>query len=98
MHGVAAEVTQEVGVLFHHGDVDAAAGEQQAQHDSGGTAAGDDTGGLLSAVSAVRAVCVSRHSAIFASNSLAWWAGSSIGGTASNCGYPACRSSPRPPW
>jgi putative transposase len=34
----------------------------------------------------------------FASNSLAEWAASSTGGTASSCGFPACRSSPRPPW
>ena len=64
VHGVAAEVTQESRALFHHGDVDAAR-EQQAQHDSGGTAA--DT----QVVGAVGAVYVSRHSAIFASNSLA---------------------------
>ena len=83
VHGVAAEVAQEVGVLLHHRDVDAAAGEQQAQHDSRGTAAGDDAGGLL------RVVRLGRHSVIFASNSLAGWAASSTGGTASNCGCPA---------
>jgi hypothetical protein len=92
MDGVAAEVAQEVGVLFHHRDVDAAAGKQQAQHDSGGTAAGDDACGVLDVVT------VGRHPVIFASNSLAGWAASSTGGTASNCGCRACRSSFRPPW
>jgi hypothetical protein len=92
MHGVAAEVAQEVGVLLHHSDVDTAAGEQQSQHDSRRTASGDDAGGLLGEVR------VGWHSVIFASNRLAGWTGSSAGGTASNCGFPACRSSPRPPW
>ena len=73
MHGVAAEVAQEVGVLLHHGDVDAGAGEQQAQHDSRGTAAGDDAGGVLR---------LGRHPVIFASHTsgrvggfLSWWDG-----------------------
>jgi hypothetical protein len=57
MHGVAAEVAQKVGVLLHHRDVDAAAGEQQTEHDSRGSAAGDDAGGLLG---------LGRHDAIFA--------------------------------
>jgi hypothetical protein len=51
MHGVAAEVAQEVGVFLHHHDVDAAAGERQAQRDSCGAAAGDDAG-VFSVVSA----------------------------------------------
>src|SRR6478735_3250215 len=85
-------LAQEVGVLLDHRDVDAAAGGHQAQHYSRRAAAGDDAGGPLGGVRA------GRHSVIFASNSLAGWAGSSTGGTASNCGYPACRSSPRPPW
>ena len=41
VHGVTAEVAQEVGVLLHHGDVDAGAGEQQAKHHARGPAAGD---------------------------------------------------------
>ena len=32
MEGVAAEVAQEVGVLLEHGDLDAGAREQQAEH------------------------------------------------------------------
>jgi len=51
MHGVAAEVAQEVSVFLHHHDVDAAAGERQAQRDSCGAAAGDDAG-VFSVVSA----------------------------------------------
>ena len=44
VHRVAAEVAQEVGVLLHHRDVDAAAGEQQAQHHARRAAAGDQAG------------------------------------------------------
>ena len=44
MHGVAAEVTQKVGVLFHHRDRNAGAGQQQAEHHSRRPAAGDQTG------------------------------------------------------
>ena len=65
VHGVAAEIAQEIGVLLHDGDVHTRTGEQQAEHYSRGTAAGDDAGGAVCAVS------VSRHPAIFASNSLA---------------------------
>ena len=41
MHGVAAEVAEEVGVLLEHGDVDALLREQQAEHDARRAAAGD---------------------------------------------------------
>src|SRR6185312_8105380 len=44
MNGVAAEIAEEVAVLFEHGDVDTGAGQQIAQHDSSGAAAGDATG------------------------------------------------------
>ena len=44
--GVAAEVAEEVGVLFEDGDVDAGAGEEEAEHDAGGAAADDAAGGL----------------------------------------------------
>ncbi len=43
--GVAAEVAEEVGVLFEHGDGKASAGEQQAEHHPCRTAA-DDAGVL----------------------------------------------------
>ena len=39
---VAAEIAEEVGVLFEHADVAAGAGEQQAGHHPGGPAADDD--------------------------------------------------------
>ncbi len=32
VHGVAPEITQEVGVLFHHRDSYATAGQEQAEH------------------------------------------------------------------
>ena len=32
MHGVAAKIAEEVGVLFQHHDVDAGASEQVAEH------------------------------------------------------------------
>ena len=41
MHRVAAEVTQEVGVLLQQGDFDTGPGQQQAQYHARGTAAGD---------------------------------------------------------
>jgi hypothetical protein len=62
VHGIAPKVAQEVGVFFHHRDVDTGAGEQQAQHDPRGAAAGDDARGF---------VRLGRHLAIFASNRLA---------------------------
>ena len=46
MDGVAAEVAEEVFVLFEHGDVDAGAGEEEAEHDAGGASADDAAGGL----------------------------------------------------
>ena len=39
MHGVAAEIAQEIRVLFQHHDLDAGARQQKAQHHAGGTAA-----------------------------------------------------------
>ena len=45
MDGVAAEVAVEVGMLFEHGDINAGAGEQQAEHHAGGAAAYDAAGG-----------------------------------------------------
>ena len=41
MNGIAAKITQKVGVLFQHQDFDPGAGEQQSQHHPGGTAAGN---------------------------------------------------------
>ena len=46
VHGVAAEVAQEVSVLLQHHDVDAGAGQQESEHHSGGSAAGDAAAGL----------------------------------------------------
>ena len=43
MHGVAAKIAEEVGVLFQHHDIDAGAAEQIAEHHSGGPAADDAT-------------------------------------------------------
>ena len=40
--GVAAEIAEEVGVLFEHLHAAAGPGEQQPGHDSGGPAADDD--------------------------------------------------------
>ena len=45
MDGVAAEVAEEVCVLFEDGDVDALAGEEEAEHDAGGASADDAAGG-----------------------------------------------------
>ena len=47
MDGVAAEVAEEVGVLFEHGDGDAGAGEEIAEHDAGRASANDAAGGVL---------------------------------------------------
>ena len=41
MDGVAAEIAQEIGVLLQHHDIDAGAGQQEAQHHAGRAAAGD---------------------------------------------------------
>ena len=43
--GVAAEVAQEIGVLLQHHDVDAAAGEEKAEHHSRRSAPDHATGG-----------------------------------------------------
>ena len=43
MDGVAAEVAEEIGVLLQHDDLDAGAGEQEAEHHAGRSAAGDAT-------------------------------------------------------
>jgi hypothetical protein len=45
VHGVSAEVAQEVGVLLQHHDIDAAPGQQQAEHDPRRTATHHDTTG-----------------------------------------------------
>src|ERR1700761_7432552 len=42
---VAAEIAEEVAVLFQDDDVDAGSGEQITEHDAGRPAAGDTTGG-----------------------------------------------------
>ncbi len=42
MHGVAAKIAQEIGVLFQHRDLDAGAGQKKAEHHPGRPAA-DDT-------------------------------------------------------
>ena len=47
MDGVAAEVAEEVLVLFEDGDVDAGAGEEEAEHHAGGASADDAAGGLV---------------------------------------------------
>ena len=44
MDGVAAEVAEEVFVFFKDGDIDALAGEQEAEHDAGGASAYDAAG------------------------------------------------------
>jgi hypothetical protein len=43
MNSVAAEITQEVGMLFKHKYVHADARKQQSQHHAGGTASGNTT-------------------------------------------------------
>jgi hypothetical protein len=47
VHGVAAKITQEIGVLLHHGDVDSRAGQQQTEHDAGRAATGYDAASLV---------------------------------------------------
>jgi hypothetical protein len=44
VQGVSAEVTEEVGVLFHRRDVYAGAGQKQAKHHARRSTAGDQTG------------------------------------------------------
>ena len=46
MDGVAAEVAEEVVVLFEDGDVDAVAGEEEAEHHAGRAATYDAATGL----------------------------------------------------
>ena len=46
MDGVAAEVAEEVGVLFEDDDADAGTRQEQPQHHAGGTAAGDHALGV----------------------------------------------------
>ena len=41
MDGVAAEVSEEVGVLFEDGDADAGTRQEQSQHHAGRSAARD---------------------------------------------------------
>ena len=41
VHGVAAEIAKEIGMLFQHHDVDARARQQEAQHHPGRPAASD---------------------------------------------------------
>ena len=41
MHGVAAKIAEEIGMLLQHDHVDASAAEQIAQHHAGGPAADD---------------------------------------------------------
>ena len=43
MHGVAAEITEEIGVLLQHHDLDAGAAKQIAEHHAGRAAADDAT-------------------------------------------------------
>jgi hypothetical protein len=46
MHGVAAEVAQEVIVLFQDDNVDPGAGKEEGVNHAGGTATGDTDLGL----------------------------------------------------
>ena len=41
MHGIAAKIAEEVGVLFQHHDIDAGASEQVTEHHAGRAAADD---------------------------------------------------------
>ena len=41
MNRVAAEIAEEIGVLLQHHDLNAGARQQESEHHSGGTAAGD---------------------------------------------------------
>jgi hypothetical protein len=50
MDGVAAKVAEEVIVLFQHCDRDPGARQQVTQHDAGGSAADNATGGFQSLV------------------------------------------------
>jgi hypothetical protein len=43
MYRVAAEVAQEIGVLFEHENIDSGARQQQSQHHPGRAAARDAT-------------------------------------------------------
>ncbi len=47
VHGVAAEVPQEVLVLLQHGDLDTGAGHEQAEHHPGRATADDEAGRAL---------------------------------------------------
>jgi len=44
--GVAAEVAEEVFVFFEDGNFDSGAGEEEAEHDSGGASTDDAAGGV----------------------------------------------------
>src|SRR5438270_12834333 len=46
MDGIAAKVAQKVGVLFKNDDLDAAAGQQEPEDHSRGTASGDAALGI----------------------------------------------------
>jgi hypothetical protein len=50
VHGVAAEVPEEVGVLLQDLYVDTRTSEEQTENHAGGAAAGHDTGGTLAGV------------------------------------------------
>ena len=54
MDGVAAEVTEEILVLFEDGDVDALAGEEEGEHHAGWASADDAAGGLVHSRGRVR--------------------------------------------
>ena len=41
VHGVAAEIAKEIGMLFQHHDIDAGARQKKAEHHPGRPAAGD---------------------------------------------------------
>jgi hypothetical protein len=45
MNGVAAKIAKEIGILFENDDVDASAGEQESEHHSRGSAAGNAAAG-----------------------------------------------------
>jgi hypothetical protein len=46
INGVAAEIAQEVCMLFENYDVDSRAGKQEAKHHAGWATAGNATAGL----------------------------------------------------
>ena len=54
MDGVAAEVAEEIFVLFEDGDVDALAGEEERKHHACGASADDATGGLVCGEGGIR--------------------------------------------